>query len=168
MVSIHARRVTGDVLGCTAATAIEVSIHARRVTGDKIARRVRGTGQGFNSRPSCDGRPRQRARLPCRRCFNSRPSCDGRHARFLPVPSTWRFNSRPSCDGRLMPRRLSLSSSVSIHARRVTGDFWPLRVARRIWCFNSRPSCDGRLYRVPPEVNKNVSIHARRVTGDIM
>ena len=122
-VSIHARRATGDRLAISPVGAAMVSIHARRATGDswqgnsnnmgvfqftpvvRRATRLPGLWGGwmlrFNSRPSCDGRPRCRSTLPKKElCFNSRPSCDGRPC------------------GRTSSRR----GTVSIHARRATGD----------------------------------------------
>ncbi len=78
-----------------------ISIHARRVTGDTTTSHCSARGQSFNSRPSCDGR-----RAPISRCasasrFNSRPSCDGRRTFAASMSRCASFNSRPSCDGRL-------------------------------------------------------------------
>ena len=189
-----------------------VSIHARRVTGDTNARNAwtrrcfnsRPSCDGrhrycppadgprcFNSRPSCDGRPDGHHPVYARRCFNSRPSCDGRHeVMFVRIePSS--FNSRPSCDGRRFSPAKSLAPlSVSIHARRVTGDSCGASCGHCSSCFNSRPSCDGRQslgdngrdhrgFNSRPSCDGRqglpgrragggVSIHARRVTGDTL
>ena len=167
LVSIHARRATGDNHHALCTPFIVVSIHARRATGDRDPM-ARCSDRGcFNSRPSCDGRQAD-LRLPRRqrRRFNSRPSCDGR--RILPSapPRSPRFNSRPSCDGRQRrlvgrcPVRFQFTPvvrratderrgararrDVSIHARRATGD---------------TDNCECALCRY-------VSIHARRATGD--
>ena len=145
---------------------VKVSIHARRATGDRRGLR-RWTPSGcFNSRPSCDGRLPSR-RFPSRAMgFNSRPSCDGRRYNAQNRRSVCSFNSRPSCDGRRDRCRARCARpSVSIHARRATGDdtkitcvkwcefqFTPVvrRATASSWrrtrrcCFNSRPSCDGR------------------------
>ena len=97
--------------------------------------------------------------------FNSRPSCNGRHSPFRMSGGHSSFNSRPSCNGRHLKPIIRLVLSVSIHARRVTGDTLGYTMltnlvvsihARRVTgdlnsqycsrlcCFNSRPSCNGR------------------------
>ena len=56
----------------------KVSIHARHATGDLNNQKDKLAPLSFNSRPSCDGRPRgQRVDIHLM-SFNSRPSCDGR------------------------------------------------------------------------------------------
>ena len=67
------------------------------------------------------------------------------------------------CVIEFVPRRVD----VSIHARRVTGDSCKASAPPWESCFNSRPSCDGRLLTKIEELLPKVSIHARRVTGDI-
>ena len=102
LVSIHARRATGDTARPAARRASKVSIHARRATGDfnlptapcaclfqftPVVRRatsicrLRPAPVCFNSRPSCDGRLLECRSQDITRCFNSRPSCDGRQRR---------------------------------------------------------------------------------------
>ena len=76
-----------------------VSIHAPHARGDRRApcwRRPRG----FNSRPSCEGRPSRTRASTVRHGFNSRPSCEGRLSSPVHVPF----------------------KSVSIHAPHARGD----------------------------------------------
>ena len=99
-VSIHARRATGDgkrILYQKTVTAFQFTPVMRRATGRWARRRVR---EGFNSRPSCDGRPIKSE---------------------IPHPSSG-FNSRPSCDGRHEDQDGLQPFHVSIHARRATDD----------------------------------------------
>ena len=57
IVSIHARRATGDLDDIfPGAFFIGVSIHARRATGDFAGDFCQDCSDSFNSRPSCDGR----------------------------------------------------------------------------------------------------------------
>ena len=55
-VSIHARHATGDLYAATAERIASVSIHARHATGDAAPLHKLNLRNGFNSRPSCDGR----------------------------------------------------------------------------------------------------------------
>ena len=122
-----------------------VSIHARRATGDSAQGESSSGLRRFNSRPSCDGRPRSVMLKSSRSSFNSRPSCDGRHVadalsnyrsqfQFTPVvrratkvlkntliASMFQFTpvvrrATRGSEGSI------LSWRVSIHARRATGD----------------------------------------------
>ena len=103
IVSIHARRATGDVGRARNEAGRIVSIHARRATGDRQAT------SASRHQP----------------CFNSRPSCDGRRAARRRESGSVSFNSRPSCDGRHFTMLVSAEYCVSIHARRATGDTGP-------------------------------------------
>ena len=56
IVSIHARRATGDLQTAVVKQVYCVSIHARRATGDSVALPRAWQRECFNSRPSCAGR----------------------------------------------------------------------------------------------------------------
>ena len=99
-VSIHARRVTGDAKLFGERLEVLVSIHARRVTGDLLHAVSWRQDGGFNSRPSCDGRHIQ---LAAQDLFGV-----SIHARRV--------------TGDRVRHRLQAARRVSIHARRVTGD----------------------------------------------
>ena len=98
----------------------------------------------FNSRPSCDGRPRREARR--------RRGAVSIHARLATGD---RAQDRPR-----IPR------AVSIHARLATGDACRPEPPPSCSRFNSRPSCDGRLLGLVDRLRREVSIHARLATGD--
>ena len=83
----------------------------------------RGAGSCFNSRPSCDGRPRTTSPAPSATGFNSRPSCDGRHTKPKPSPTPSSFQFTPvmrRATGGLPAQ--DERTRVSIHARHATGD----------------------------------------------
>ena len=185
----------------------EVSIHAPRARGDRnpgqpladatfqFTPLVRGATRdcvsnprqlGFNSRPSCEGRPvvttrfswvavsihaprargdRVRRVTYANESFNSRPSCEGRPHSTPRSPTYSCFNSRPSCEGRLQSSLGAWTAQVSIHAPRARGD-----------PFFSSKSCFG-MFQFTPLVRgatllprtvsaPNVSIHAPRARGD--
>ena len=134
VVSIHARRVTGDV--CLAALSVLalISIHARRVTGDAKDMELQSQIDivSIHARRVTGDTCRMR-RCRRRRCFNSRPSCDGRLTPKVIRLFGLCFNSRPSCDGRLINNEVRSLLVVSIHARRVTGDFSAARRYCSMW-----------------------------------
>ena len=134
----------GDVQGPGKISGSPVSIHAPRVRGDCRPLLIPCFHVGFNSRPSCEGRPRAPLTL-----WTSPPS----------------FNSRPSCEGRPGIPLIEALHLVSIHAPRVRGDHWGHKAIRDNR-FNSRPSCEGRPARLPCGDSVLVSIHAPRVRGD--
>ena len=83
----------------------------RRAT--RICKSIFAHGGSFNSRPSCDGRPRLGVRFALHDSFNSRPSCDGRPFRRV---------------------RVKVDIIVSIHARLATGDLaFPFLFAVFVW-----------------------------------
>ena len=121
LVSIHAPHARGDMLspgffcspmfqftplmrGATltevSKNRIVVSIHAPHARGD-IFRPLQPCIRGFNSRPSCEGRPSIANSRRANVCFNSHPSCEGRQVR-------------------LRGRR---GFPVSLHAPHATGDW---------------------------------------------
>ena len=99
LVSIHARLATGDdaSLGDRLVQEFQFTPVLRRATQ---RRPRRAPVPGFNSRPSCDGRPAIldiAANVPV--SIHARLATGD--ARFPPRGATTaRFNSRPSCDGR--------------------------------------------------------------------
>ena len=120
-VSIHAPRVRGDAETAHRLHQARVSIHAPRVRGD--ARFLRDLHHRHVSIHAPRVRGDSSRRLATRtNGFNSRPSCEGRHDYFTSALPWPRFNSRPSCEGRLGKNPTGFSVIVSIHAPRVRGD----------------------------------------------
>ena len=98
-VSIHVPRARGDLRTNLEQINSLVSIHVPRARGDQESL-IHTTTKGFNSRPSCEGRPRG----------------------FGMVRTCCRFNSRPSCEGRPFRSSHRPASEVSIHVPRARGD----------------------------------------------
>ena len=158
------RRATQVSAGRVLAPLFQFTPVMRRATFLFLSR---AEAQGFNSRPSCDGRhvlaldvarPEQvsiharHATGDIRRhsngthynSFNSRPSCDGRRSARHCMSARSCFNSRPSCDGRLSHpplRRCGALFQFTPVMRRATPTARRTSLRGR---FNSRPSCDGR------------------------
>ena len=108
---------------------------------------MRRVALGFNSRPSCDGRPFFCPDRPRKKWFQFTPVVRRATRRDGQAHDVHRFNSRPSCDGRPVckgGRRVivSFNSRPSCDGRPVN-----FSLCRLVACFNSRPSCDGRLAR---------------------
>ena len=132
------RRATSPVFH--ACGAIYVSIHARRATGDLHPRHRPPIRAGFNSRPSCDGRPSLQfsGSAPpsfqftpvVRRATKNRPnSVKFRLFQFTPVVR--RATARLACG--------VVESVVSIHARRATGDIFPTKNGKLCNVFQFTP-----------------------------
>ena len=166
VVSIHARRATGDAPRAADVEHPLVSIHARRATGDSI-----------------DPSP-----WPCSPCFNSRPSCDGRLVAFAFMRSAALFQFTPvvrratECEALRAEMEAFQFTPV---VRRATGDlrqsgcgcvfqFTPV-VRRATPSFS--PLKGFMVFQFTPVVRRattpgikllggKVSIHARRATGD--
>ena len=164
-VSIHARRATGDRRrrGLRRRGRFQFTPVVRRATHadadiqrlmefqfTPVVRRAtptnhkKGRQRCFNSRPSCDGRPRHEPRgatvavsIHARRATGDMPFALPR------APALFQFTP--------VVRRATLRAavarsfaSVSIHARRATGDTSTAMLIAGVASFNSRPSCDGR------------------------
>ena len=105
------------------ATITEVSIHAPHARGDRFLYIPLLGRQGFNSRPSCEGRPCRKKNLPNWPWFQVTPLMRGA--------------TRKSKYGKT-------AYGVSIHAPHARGDHSRRQAVFQFLRFNSRPSCEGR------------------------
>ena len=167
-VSIHAPHARGDYALAGIEIPEEVSIHAPHARGDLLWFEYFLNSQGFNSRPSCEGRhelfgkndqafvfqftPLMRGATYTGGEINKRlqvsihaPHARGDYIHQTAVRHGKRFNSRPSCEGRRWSfRPLKTLGTVSIHAPHARGDRTCQISLGTCGCFNSRPSCEGR------------------------
>ena len=121
IVSIHAPRARGDDRAIPLGSLIPVSIHAPRARGDERNTKtlevqmfqftplVRGATAskepsfrlfGFNSRPSCEGRPMGKYSITISSVSIHAPRARGDVRGLVKEFYGERFNSRPSCEGR--------------------------------------------------------------------
>ena len=189
-VSIHARHATGDATSpkhCGVIDTFQFTPVMRRATDTRVSAYER---RAFQFTPVMRRATWKVTASPfCGQGFNSRPSCDGRRADGEgEIKGLVSIHARHAT-GDITATRRRKPSAVSIHARHATGDrrrgspeslsaFQFTPVMRRATtsaasgvkfeCFNSRPSCDGRRERGILTRGISVSIHARHATGDTM
>ena len=97
--------------------------------------------------------------------FNSRPSCEGRqpNAGFLRYAL---FQFTPLVRGATLPFSSTSWSRLFQFTPLVRGATRPRTPSRRVRGFNSRPSCEGRHNQLDFPMEYTVSIHAPRARGD--